>query len=257
MNNIQSILDLPTIAVSSGKGGAGKSTTAAAVAAQLTRNGHRVLLIDGDTTAPNAHIVAGLHHRNELAVKATGPNLRVEAPLTPLGYRLLSPLCATSGQKAIAGFDTLYTLAGHCIDDTDIIIVDCPPGWTSTHTSIAATQPIWLLTALWNVAAISDHHKQTGQITAAHSRTNRDLRDSDKRRNWDHLNPDPNIVVVETLADRPTLSAVTPDQTIAEIAGTNWAGSIPTVTDLDDLINSREIGDLAERLTSHITAHSG
>lgn len=120
-----------------------------------------------------------------------------------------------------------------------------------THQAVARRQPIWLLTSLATVPAISDHNIQIREIATSHTAENRALRDSDKRRKWDHLRADPTIGVVEVLADRPVLSAITPDQTIADIAGDTYLGSLPTVTDLADLIASPEVGAVADWIAGH------
>jgi MinD-like ATPase involved in chromosome partitioning or flagellar assembly len=46
-----------TVAVTSGKGGVGKSTTGVALAAALTARGHDVV-VDADIEGPNVHLLA-------------------------------------------------------------------------------------------------------------------------------------------------------------------------------------------------------
>ena len=54
---------LKVILVASGKGGTGKTSFTAGVGAALAKNGHRVLLIDGDCGLRNLDIVLGMSDR--------------------------------------------------------------------------------------------------------------------------------------------------------------------------------------------------
>ena len=49
-----------TVAVSSGKGGVGKTTIAVNVALTLAKNGNKTLLLDADLGMANAHLVLGV-----------------------------------------------------------------------------------------------------------------------------------------------------------------------------------------------------
>ena len=50
-------MTVPTIAVSGGKGGTGKSIVATNLAVSFTEMGYKVLLVDADVDAPNVHIL--------------------------------------------------------------------------------------------------------------------------------------------------------------------------------------------------------
>ena len=55
-----------SIAVSSGKGGVGKTTIAVNVALTLAKNGNKTLLLDADLGMANAHLVLGVNPEKSL-----------------------------------------------------------------------------------------------------------------------------------------------------------------------------------------------
>ena len=60
------------IAVTSGKGGVGKTFVSANLAAALTRRGHRVLVLDADLGLANLDVVLNLHPKITLHDVFTG-----------------------------------------------------------------------------------------------------------------------------------------------------------------------------------------
>lgn len=65
-------LSLKSISITSGKGGVGKSNTSIALAAALSRLGHKVLLLDGDFGLANLHILLGIAPHYNLSHVANG-----------------------------------------------------------------------------------------------------------------------------------------------------------------------------------------
>lgn len=114
----------PTLAISSGKGGVGKSHVALSLALALADLGKRILLVDGDMGLANLHILCGLHPQADLDDVLAGrcsPSqalLRVEpgvdllpsasgvAQLSSLPPERLNTLTA-----ALAGLQSDYDLA--------------------------------------------------------------------------------------------------------------------------------------------------
>lgn len=124
----------PTLVVGSGKGGVGKSVVSVLLAERLTRDGRRVLLVDGDQNMGNLHVLLGLNRAARLEQVLT----EAAAPrdlLTPVTDRLwLLP--------ADSGAETLYSLGSvdrarlhHRLsalyDDFDVVVVDAGPGLES------------------------------------------------------------------------------------------------------------------------------
>ena len=70
------------IAVVSGKGGVGKSTVTASLAAAMARKGRKVAVLDADITGPSIPIAFGVHER------ATGSDAGIDPAVTPGGIKL-------------------------------------------------------------------------------------------------------------------------------------------------------------------------
>jgi len=114
------------IAVSSGKGGVGKSLIAATLALILTRKGYKVGLFDIDFTSPTTHII--LNIKNMYPEEKNGV-----IPPEVYGLRYMS-IAYYSGEHflPLRGIDfsnALRELLAITIWDTlDFLIVDMPPG---------------------------------------------------------------------------------------------------------------------------------
>src|SRR5437016_14176377 len=80
------------IAVTSGKGGVGKTFLAANLAAALARRGERVLVLDADLGLANLDVVLNLHPKITLHDVFTGKSELSEAILpAPAGFSVLLP----------------------------------------------------------------------------------------------------------------------------------------------------------------------
>jgi ATP-binding protein involved in chromosome partitioning len=133
------------IAVSSGKGGVGKSTVAANVAVALARQGKRVGLMDADVYGPNIPRMFGVTQRP--AVRGTKI-----VPLEAHGVKLISlGLLIERDQPAIWRGPIITKVIGQFLQDVewgklDYLIVDMPPGTGDAQLSL--TQAIQLAGAV-------------------------------------------------------------------------------------------------------------
>jgi len=123
--------DLRVIAVTSGKGGVGKSTVSVNLSVLAARAGLRVLLIDADVGLANAEILLGIEPRLHL-----GHLLREEARIDevlgqgPHGIRVLS---AGSGLQDLTHLEQLEKIRllgalDEVEDDFDLVVIDSPAG---------------------------------------------------------------------------------------------------------------------------------
>ncbi len=142
MDQAQSLRDLVThrndgrpplrvLAMTSGKGGVGKTHIACNLAVLAARAGQRVLVIDADLGLANADIVLGVapHHHLGHLLEGTGSIDGVLAE-GPEGVRILA---ASSGVQELTRLDDaqklrLVTALDVIEDRFDLVLVDCGAG---------------------------------------------------------------------------------------------------------------------------------
>ena len=128
------------VAVSSGKGGVGKSTIAANLAVGLADLGYKVGVIDADIYGPSMHIMFGLEGEQPQTIEIDGKN-RIK-PLESYGVKLLSIGFFSESQKAVVWRGPMASKAlNQLLWDThwgelDYLIVDLPPGTGDIHLSL-------------------------------------------------------------------------------------------------------------------------
>lgn len=134
------------IAVSSGKGGVGKSTVAANLAVALARLGHRVGLLDCDIFGPSVPKMFQLTDARPYSENINGRDLIV--PIEKYGVKVLSigffvdPDQATLWRGGMA-CNALKQLIGDANwGDLDYFILDTPPGTSDIHLTLVQTIPI-------------------------------------------------------------------------------------------------------------------
>src|SRR5213083_1908891 len=130
------------IAVSSGKGGVGKSTVAVNLAVSLARDGARVGLMDADVYGPNVPIMLGV---SDARPEVDGNKL---IPVEAYGVRLMSMAVLQPGDKPmIVRGPILHGLVKQFLSDVkwgelDYLIVDMPPGTGDVQLSLAQLVPV-------------------------------------------------------------------------------------------------------------------
>jgi ATP-binding protein involved in chromosome partitioning len=131
------------IAVSSGKGGVGKSTVAVNLAVSLAQDGARVGLMDADVYGPNVPIMLGVSNAKPEVVD--GNKL---LPIEAHGVRLMSMAILQPGDKPmIVRGPILHGLVKQFLSDVkwgelDYLIVDMPPGTGDVQLSLAQLVPV-------------------------------------------------------------------------------------------------------------------
>ncbi len=134
------------IAVSSGKGGVGKSTVAANLAIALARLGYRVGLLDADIFGPSVPKMFRVEDARPYAVEKDGRQL-IE-PIEKYGVRLLSigffvnPDTATLWRGGMASNALKQLIADADWGELDYFILDTPPGTSDIHLTLLQTLAI-------------------------------------------------------------------------------------------------------------------
>ena len=134
------------VAVSSGKGGVGKSTVAANLAIALAKLGHRVGLLDADIFGPSVPMMFHVEDARPYAERVEGRDLIV--PIEKYGVKLLSigffvdPGTATLWRGGMAS-NALKQLVGDAHwGALDYLILDTPPGTSDIHLTLLQTLAI-------------------------------------------------------------------------------------------------------------------
>ena len=135
LNNVQNI-----IAISSAKGGVGKSTVTANIAVTLSKMGFKVGVLDADIYGPSMPIMFDLVGRKPLAVDIDGKSKM--KPLESYGVKILSIGFFTSIDQAVIWRGPMATKALNQLifdadwQELDFLLIDLPPGTGDIHLSI-------------------------------------------------------------------------------------------------------------------------
>ncbi|KKZ14363.1 MAG: sodium:proton antiporter [Candidatus Synechococcus spongiarum 142] len=134
------------VAISSGKGGVGKSTVAVNLACALATTGLRVGLLDADLYGPNTPIMLGLSEKKPTTVEDHGQQLLL--PLESCGIAMVSMgLLINPGQPVIWRGPMLNGVIRQFLyqvkwGERDVLVVDLPPGTGDAQLSLAQAVPM-------------------------------------------------------------------------------------------------------------------
>ena len=137
MPNVKNI-----IAVASGKGGVGKSTTAANLALALAAEGARVGVLDADIYGPSQPMMLGISRRPE------SDDGKTMEPLENHGVQVMSIGFLVNQDEAMIWRGPMATQALEQLlrqtnwDDLDYLIVDMPPGTGDIQLTLSQRVPM-------------------------------------------------------------------------------------------------------------------
>lgn len=131
------------IAVSSGKGGVGKSTTAINLAVSLAKTGARIGVLDADIYGPSLPILLGeVSYKPEISANNRFIPLEKYGILAISFGFLADPKQATIWRGAIVNKALNQLLNDSEWGELDILVIDMPPGTGDIHLTIAQNFPI-------------------------------------------------------------------------------------------------------------------
>lgn len=134
------------IAVASGKGGVGKSTTTANLAVTLAKMGFSVGVLDADIYGPSMPIMFDVENEKPISVEIDGKSKM--KPIESYEIKLLSIGFFTSPSQAVIWRGPMASKAlNQMIFDADwgqldFMLIDLPPGTGDIHLSIMQALPI-------------------------------------------------------------------------------------------------------------------
>lgn len=134
------------IAVASGKGGVGKSTVAANLAAGLSKRGYKVGMVDADIYGPSVPAMFDVSLEKPKTVKID--NKEYIEPVESYGVKLLSIGFFSTPDQAVVWRGPMATKAltqlfgdAHW-GELDFMIVDLPPGTGDVHLTLVQQIPL-------------------------------------------------------------------------------------------------------------------
>lgn len=134
------------IAVASGKGGVGKSTITANLAAGLAKLGYKVGLVDADIYGPSMPTMFDLVGQRPVGVEVDGKTLI--KPIESYGVKILSIGFFADPEQAVVWRGPMATKALNQMfkdadwGDLDFMIVDLPPGTGDVHLTLVQNVPL-------------------------------------------------------------------------------------------------------------------
>ena len=134
------------IAVSSGKGGVGKSTITSNLAVGLSEIGFKVGVVDADIYGPSMHLMLDLEGKIPKSINVDGIN-KIE-PLENYGVKVLSIGFFAQSKQALVWRGPMATKALNQLiwdahwGDLDYLLVDLPPGTGDIHLSLVQSIPV-------------------------------------------------------------------------------------------------------------------
>lgn len=134
------------IAISSGKGGVGKSTVTANIAVTLAQMGCKVGVLDADIYGPSIPTMFDMEGERPLSVNVDGKSKM--KPIENYGVKVLSIGFFTQPEQAVIWRGPMATKALNQMifdaawGDLDFLLIDLPPGTGDIHLSIVQSLPI-------------------------------------------------------------------------------------------------------------------
>lgn len=131
------------IAISSGKGGVGKSTVAANLAVALAQLGYKVGLLDADIFGPSIPKMFGIEDARPVADESDGRTRIV--PIEKYGVKILSigffvdPDTALVWRGGMAGNALKQLIGDAAWGELDFFLIDLPPGTSDIHLTLVQT----------------------------------------------------------------------------------------------------------------------
>ncbi|MFN3850220.1 MAG: Mrp/NBP35 family ATP-binding protein [Spirosomataceae bacterium] len=134
------------IAISSGKGGVGKSTVTVNLAMALKKSGAKVGIIDADISGPSIPLMFGAEDLQPLITQKDGKNMI--SPIMQYGIKMISIGFLTPSDSAVVWRGPMASQALRQFfgdvdwGELDYLLIDLPPGTSDIHLTLVQTVPV-------------------------------------------------------------------------------------------------------------------
>jgi len=160
-----------SIAVTSGKGGVGKSNVAVNLAAMLAGRGLRVTLVDMDLGLANDDLLLGLHCPHNLShVMAGVRDIEEVSQDAPGGFRFVAGLSGDGGFADLSDLDR-RRLVDHMAlleRDGDVLLLDCGAGISRNVLTFALAADAVLVVTTPEPTAVADAYATVKALWREH-----------------------------------------------------------------------------------------
>jgi flagellar biosynthesis protein FlhG len=160
-----------SIAITSGKGGVGKSNVAVNVAVQLAGAGWRVSLLDADLALANADVLLGLNPKYHLGHVLAGERSLDEVIVeTPEGLRLIPGGSGIEGLANLSKAQQRRFIAELTAmeDESDFLIIDTPAGIAHNVTTVLDAASAVIIVTTPDPTAVVDAYATLKVLHRAH-----------------------------------------------------------------------------------------
>ncbi|MGI5900558.1 MAG: septum site-determining protein MinD [Christensenellales bacterium] len=157
------------IVITSGKGGAGKTTAVAGIGAALAAQKNKVVLVDTDIGLRNLDVILGLEDRIlfDIVDVAEGECDLKHALVRHTEHETLFLLpAAQTSDKGSVSPQTMREMVDKLRDDADYVLIDCPAGIGSGFKSAVAGADSAVVVTNPEVSAVRDADRVIGLLAA-------------------------------------------------------------------------------------------
>jgi flagellar biosynthesis protein FlhG len=160
------------IAVTSGKGGVGKTSLTINLAMAMARLGHRVGILDADFALGNVDVLLGLTPEEHLGAVLDGIRGIDEVTLDgPAGIRIIP---AGSGVRSLTALDDarwtrLVAAVDQAAQDLDFLLIDTATGISDNVLDVIGLADYVLVVTSYDPASVVDSYAVIKLVTASHA----------------------------------------------------------------------------------------
>jgi septum site-determining protein MinD len=145
------------IAVVSGKGGVGKTTTAINIATSMNKHGKRAVLVDSNLSAPNVGLHLGLHEPEKTLNQAMRKDIDIREAIYkhPSGLKLV-PASLSIDELRLVDMDDFKDIVPKLGQHADIVIMDSAAGLNKEALSVLESCDEVLIVTTPELSAVTD-----------------------------------------------------------------------------------------------------